>query len=1286
MLHWAALTFLMISSSAVVGRLMPMPELPSEEQIERALHALGSDHGKWQRLAEAYAQLVEYERFARLVPFGRNANDETNSNWPDAFAVGQDGRIDVLEATHWDSKWRTELGRILEKCEARRGKVLGLFFVTYDLHPGEAKLEAFYSRAASAGLASAQVTLVFRNQLRRDLREPRFARVREELLGLAQRSWPFQSLRRSLFRQPHHQAAAFVPTEEEHVAGALHRAAVLEKVDQRLSAVGWAEVRGRGAAGKTVLAAQVGWDHSPSWPSRTPHSFPPRPAYYLDLGRLSEDQLQLMIDDGPAAIAGLADAATLFVVDNVHLDEDLARDLLLAWQDCGRGSRLLLLGRENTARPNVSQLVQSDATPLVLRAGQDELLGVFRRLMLRSLRAESIPHPTQTVVRDWLATFGGDLVAFAAAVSGRKRELGRGDLRLTASDAASFVHHRYLSHLESQETHDLVRLAALAPLELDVPAPFFGPNPLSRSLRSGVVIRRGDFGHPRATYTLIHPGVGALLLAASTPSPDLAETLNELAEASPTTATLVAARLLSAGRRNEAVELLKRVVSLPGGAAAHVAASGFRAPRAVRRLVDLEVATLEEFDEMLASDVEAIRTAILDAPDIASHVLRLADESLPRTLRVLGLMFADIAFLSQLAHSLVGAPLHATHALASRVEAKWPDCFRHLRAALASPRILELARGQVGMGPIPGLPQALDYCERSLPELYEVARDDLGTDALCDERAAQAIGAGPDTLAAFTKAIRRFELLHKTILDALSHPATASDVANRAIEMPPHFLPSVLRFGQEESGSLLVCLATLLADAAICEQVARRAAAGRTFYPTSLLAIASSDFPTLARALAANTPRSVSPAPGSSRTPLMESADSTPALIHDLRTLKTKDIPSACDEIVQRLLDPAHRDCLLGSVVALPPNLIRLVLELSLEVLPQEGRVFVEYFVSPEGSERLAASVVESSLDHLGGFVSFVNEELPDLAAQLTRALSRPAAQRRLLIRTYRATPSGLLSFLRCGPVADAVVAEIDVERWASHWSARPVEQPTFMTGIARELGRLGRTELAKPLAQSVLRSSTREQWSEVGLDQLGQVLRLGADDAEAAGNFLDRAITADWLRAQYWAVWAGVLAAFLYGAWSAHPEGVLDRLAIPGLLDRVQREFADQPQTPNDVSGALQLLGAASLVGVRPNVPQATLPSDDAVVRALWHSRPRSNRLSHVNVQVWLGLREIVGLKRVCLQVPVKIGQEMLELFRNAEPPAEHQQTLNHEIIAWLARADAAGWLIEPSFTRFGA
>ena len=345
----------------------------------------------------------------------------------------------------------------------------------------------------------------------------------------------------------------FAPTEEEFRGGRVHRSAVTDQVEQRLSNDDWVLVRGLGAAGKTVLALQI---------AMHPQSrFVGFLVYYLNLQDMDKE-----VDDAPDAIPTLAREDVLFVVDNVHINEDLAEKIYRRWEEKRSGSRLLMLGRfvagvrdeRGVRRP--MEFLAKDA--LRLKVCGDDLAGVFRRLASRwSSSGMAIPEPPDTVLRSWCKVFGGDLIAFSAAVGERMRDLLASQWQLKAGDAGEYIKKTYLKGISREELESLLRLAALAEIELSATPKAVHDIHLERYIRTGLVLGILRSNQQDLSYKLIHPGFAELIWSAAGDTREHAALRLDIARDDTELAIRMVFRLDEFDSDEEVASVLREVIS-----------------------------------------------------------------------------------------------------------------------------------------------------------------------------------------------------------------------------------------------------------------------------------------------------------------------------------------------------------------------------------------------------------------------------------------------------------------------------------------------------------------------------------------------------------------------------------------------------------------------------------------------------------------------------------------------------------------------------------------------------
>src|SRR5688572_29477676 len=273
---------------------MPLPE----RTIERAIDGLKKSPGKFQRLIESYIYLSYPHQFTRIIPQGRNSSDVPVKGWPDIYSLNPSFRLNVVEVTH-SPAWSAHLEEDVAKAEALGpGQLSGFIFVAWanepspltinkrknqqkgkrkskptdkEKNPQYDQMVGYYNRLVALGIPPDNINFVFKKQLIRTLSQPRFANVLT-MAELPSNCTPFRPISQTpeIFgTSPRYDV--FAPSKEEYQNRLVHRSAITDEVEQRLSSLGWAYVRGRGAAGKTVLGIHIGL----AYESRS------LPAYYL---------------------------------------------------------------------------------------------------------------------------------------------------------------------------------------------------------------------------------------------------------------------------------------------------------------------------------------------------------------------------------------------------------------------------------------------------------------------------------------------------------------------------------------------------------------------------------------------------------------------------------------------------------------------------------------------------------------------------------------------------------------------------------------------------------------------------------------------------------------------------------------------------------------------------------------------------------------------------------------------------------------------------------------------
>lgn len=480
------------------------------EQIKKGLQHMPAQ--RLQVLAEHLAVLKFSDRFRDrvLVKNGRNGDSQTTKNWPDAYVVGADGKVDGIEATRDKTIWQKHLREDLKKAaDPDEHDLSGYVFVGGypNEGPSAADVETWIAKFEQVGVPKDKVAILVGFALAEELRDARYAQIRRNFLGIPTKPKGFDAMSGLLTSEPGQDD--FQATPDDFSNGRVGAPPLLDTVLDQLEQTGACLVRGHGAAGKTTLAQLVA--HS--------ERIAPSPSWILDLTNPAFD-----LSTALESMVEWAGKEVLFVIDNIHLDETAAKRIVEHWRSFLQplGARLLLLGRK-TSVESAGDLAGLKA--LQLRAGVIEMKAVVGRLC----RREGVDPPdlSQEDVDNWAQIFGGsrdpdhvavDLIAFTAAVISKLTFILRGDVRLRAEDAVEGVKARYLNRLtDDNERSDLLRLASLAYFEIPLHAELLAHrSDLSKSINTlGIVLMEQTGLEERKAYRLVHHALGDLLLKAA---------------------------------------------------------------------------------------------------------------------------------------------------------------------------------------------------------------------------------------------------------------------------------------------------------------------------------------------------------------------------------------------------------------------------------------------------------------------------------------------------------------------------------------------------------------------------------------------------------------------------------------------------------------------------------------------------------------------------------------------------------------------------------------------------
>jgi hypothetical protein len=1279
---------------------------PSEAEIRRAVEGLKGRWGAFEMLVGRWAQIYYGERFAQLKVRGRK-NEVTIAKWPDALSEGPGGSWDCLEATHSSDWWDhllTDVKRI-EKLSTTGKQITGFVFVAWAPDPDPDKRRGARELIVTAGVPQEAVDLVFEPELANSLTQGRYAHLWRESLSLPFDARPFRWVGAGKgLAGIDAGGGPFRPRAEEFYGQLVHQPALLEAVLARLRSVGIAEVRGRGAAGKTVLAEHVLQHHLSCGAQRSlegdtdvSQGQSGRPAYYIKLGSYEQrsDHTQGLTE----ALARKADKNVLFVVDDIHLDPQGTLDLKDAWESIGRKGQILLLGREQRrdldARVGARSLGEEELALQLVVEGED-LLGIYRRLA-RVLQNEAEPPlPPEDAIAGWLELFGGDLVIFSVALAARlPRMLRAEDWELDAADAAELVKARYLRGLSEDERSELVNLALLAESEIGVPIGLTGSG-LEKSRERGLVVRSSWSDGDPGEVLLAHPGFGGLVLVASEEQV-LRENLFSWAERDTPFAMRLGLHFKERGEVSAAAQAWGlALVEMSGLAQALASLPEEIAAAVLDGLEDLGLPEGQGLDETLTAEFEPILASILDRTSQLPGVLRTSATWLPQTHETV---------IAQL-----GKPHHADALLGE---------LGRLEPGLASQRLRSWLAAEPELAGI--LARRLEDRERL--ERFLKRSEDLAV--LLGSSAVGAVFSAMDAPAAFAevfaarpamkhelvgrilvgridavpRAIRQASAFSPPLERELRAGLSAREVRERfadyASSLRAADLIGLIRFAVESDGELTVAIEDAIEPAAreaLIEHSRNEAVVLRGFENLSQKSDLAREVVDAVRGPDWTCkPRSRRRGKGPEG-PIARALrdDSTEAINFDLGSLVVFLAFARQDggngELAMRVTEvlraPENRE----RVVHLAEQLGPAPLHQSLVWAKRDAPELCEGILARLKKNSVRARWVEEwiqrgTFESIAGLLTFLEKERPALATRVRDQLDDSRHRRQLLETGYRSNPSGWAAILKRDALAATLLPEVSQSRWQRYWRRQPAEAPNWLATLGRALFRHDRIDLQAAPAESVVLNSGPEHWNSpaISLGQLGSVLHHGRELGEdTILSFLWRIDVQSFLaenflgRASGWSI-----ARLLVTASSDYKNPVRDLIRDDSLTERVRRDARIEwrYRDPRENGGVLALNGGLLWAGSPGFV---ALPRESLVLAALESSSGVRLNLSHV--VVWVGLRRAVSEGNRKLRLPDgDVPSRHLALFRDAAGSDPKTQVVNRWMVEWLERAQRDNWTLAP-------
>jgi hypothetical protein len=1245
--------------------------MTTRSQLEASIAAALSHlpEADMQRVAEDYARIRFPDRFPRFDFRALSPEGRSRAGWPDAW-INLDGHLDGVEATCAKKKRAVErhLEDYLKKAQQCEPQLAGFLHVSG--HPAvqmsHDEITTWRRRFIDeACIDPNRLDLVFGAGLIEALVRPEFARTRIELLGLPDKPKHFKLAGAKRGPDEGRLNKAFVPSDEDYAGGRVHRPAMADQVVDRLATDGCVLIRGVGASGKSVLAWLLALEFAENR----------KPAYILDIAAYANalpSSSNELIED----LHRFSHPHSLFILDNCHLNEPLAKEVVLAWQElvANEQPRLLLLGRE--LRTSRGSLIDGlGIQPLPLRAREPELLGVYRRLAWHRCSNAMIPEPPANILKDWVAEFGGDprspdtttdLIAFSAATVCRMDELLRGNWSLSADDAIDEIRTVYLhpSKLSEQELRNLIRLCAVEELELPLPQdalaePRAGLDRCNRE--HGLVFRQaaGKSGQ-HILYRLAHAALGELILQAIQEPADRSAERITVAIQSPFTAAFIIARLRATGCFEEAQKLASEIMRQPELLLKLPSLSYVRTT--LRQVQTVGISLSETLGDSLVGGSKgsrvmemALLTPLNDLANFLGYAAK-TDELKP----VFALLARDFTLpknLNRLSRQALVTPLGDLAnflGYTARIDVLRP-VFVTLARNLALPENLEGLSKQAIRTHFHFLANFLDFAAKAdeLKPVFSTLARDLTLPKNLDRLSEQAMVTPLGDLANFLGHTARTDVLKpvfRRLARDLALPANLERLSKRAVLTPLQSLASFLNYTAttDQLKPVFTSLAIGLALPENQGQLTKRA-----------LLTPLGDLSTFLSCAA-----------------------------------KTDELKSAFTALARDLGLPENLEQLVKQALLTPLGGLSTFFDYSAktDALKAVSRGLANELGRPGNIGQLSEQALLTPLDQLATFLDCAakSDELKSVLADLTKNLAEAencsCLGKSMCRQPLDAVVSALISD-SAPDLWDAVLASINITEWAN--SRRLEQNPKLDAYVAfnRIALQRNRSELSQAPARRIVSASTPEDWHRpgIGLHHLSHILRMARvtpmSDLEI---FLDRIATPKWVDGLVDKVATGSLAGTLFALALTLDPNNRRWFIRDSTTKRVSRELSRLPTSDIEARAAtLSLLGAAAAIGINADTKNAHWPEDRELAEVVELRAPVTGltTIGHLQAQLWLGLREMAKTRAESAKVPPRLADLILDLWiatqkRDAgDELLPHVYDINTAMIAWLLRCKAAGW-----------
>jgi hypothetical protein len=1001
------------------------------------------------------------------------------------------------------------------------------------------------------------------------------------------------------------------PTKQEYIEGNVPTLAADAELLQRLQAHGWACCIDMASVGKTTLALRTA----------TTHEQEGSQVFYLDLKKEFPDGA----DASPLAAAyRLARPNTLLILDNIHHQPELARHLwqqFNAWPSNSRGRLLLVATRIHqpvvgSPEQDLTFFERHPVNPAVLVQPSPSDLGRLAKHLYQRVGGPTyppMPEPPADALSDWHPVYRAALNAFTFAVLGSLAEFQMGRWSLPASRASAWVRKYWLEKLDPSELQNTICLAAFGAQQLEMlvsnqALPY--PDKVEKLFQLGLVAltQRGKLKQ-YGYLELREPGWGQLILAAHTPPVDEEQILFATVVRHLQTAVVLSARL----RRDRTTHRLKRLWAYLAD----------RADQCVPQVLNMPFSyfiNLVRFAEAGAQPtlIERFWKELEHNPD---RLIAVAWQTPLDHLAVfLEHARAHPAITNAIWESLENEPQRLAscvletqlHLLAYFLDKAqtYPAIIKTIWETLENEP--EKLAALVWETPLEWLPSFL------AKTTYHPIAENAVVKTLEEQphKLVASVWETPlDWIAEFLHRMKEYPVITKTILDALEN--------------------------DEQKTADLVGLTELAGISTFLERVQP--------HPVSTLVwqtltkepkkLASRALETQLHSLGSFVDR-MQGHPVITETiweALENDSQKTAALVW---TTELMDVATFLDKAKEH---PIVTNAIWEALENQPEELAVLIWETSL------GQLFV--FVRKAMEHPL---VVETILEEL--------RRQPD----------------RLEQKGAEATLNDLVAFAHYGPIDLLEIALRGIS--PGHWDGIPADEGIAgATWLVWNSGKIDRNDLATDLATLLLRRANWRDFSPKGggFAQACWLLANAPSTSSELVEFFCKAVcTQKWLQVSYEATSCGQLASGLRQLALHQSVERCRQFHHKGLGGRLSKECARfETATPSEQSQIIQLLGSAGLCGwvvSQRSLANITVKSASELPLSILPHRHDVTRIEDHQLQLWLGLRNFVSIRRERIPLPLDVIEETLQFWRTnlietSATPTSAAYRVNQSMITWL-------------------